>query len=124
MDKHRWVAAMVVGMALAAGGAVAQGAPGRDAQGRLIAADGFALYVYDADTPAGQSRCSGPCAAIWPPYAVSAGATPPAGFAVVTRADGSHQWAWHGRPLYRYAGDEKAGQPRGDGTNGRWHLAH
>ena len=85
---------------------------------------GMSLYVFDKDS-IGVSNCTGPCAAAWPPYtsgAVSQGSLPE-GITVITRSDGSSQFAWHGRPLYYYAGDKVAGDVSGDGVGGTWHLA-
>lgn len=116
----RWTAAALAGLVFSVS---AQGAPGRDAHGRLVSSDGHALYVYDADTAAGRSDCTGPCAAVWPPDEAPAAAPASEGFSAITRADGRRQWAWHGHPLYRYAGDANASDTHGDGVNGTWHLA-
>jgi predicted lipoprotein with Yx(FWY)xxD motif len=84
---------------------------------------GMTLYVFDKDTQ-GVSNCAGTCATIWPPY--SSGATAqsqlPVNITVITRADGSKQFAWKGMPLYYYAKDTKAGDTTGDGIGGVWHL--
>ncbi|MDR8769500.1 hypothetical protein FEP86_05563 [Burkholderia multivorans] len=34
------------------------------------------------------------------------------------------QWAYNGRPLYRWKMDRKAGDAGGDGVGGVWHVAH
>jgi predicted lipoprotein with Yx(FWY)xxD motif len=39
----------------------------------------------------------------------------------VTRADGSLQWAFAGKPVYTFAKDAE-GVPSGDGMGGAWHL--
>jgi predicted lipoprotein with Yx(FWY)xxD motif len=44
-------------------------------------------------------------------------------FVVVKRDDQSRQWAYKGRPLYRWAGDRKPGDSTGDGVGGVWHTA-
>ena len=84
---------------------------------------GMTLYTFDKDT-AGVSNCSGSCATLWPPYSSGATAqgTMPANITVITRADGSKQFAWNGMPLYYYAKDAKAGDLLGDGVGGVWHL--
>jgi len=98
--------------------------PVHDASGRLTSVDGRSLYVYDRDMIGHASTCVGPCAALWPPYLASAGAMPADGFSLIKRSDGDRlQWAWHGRPLYRYAGDSRPGEQSGDRINGVWHLA-
>lgn len=44
-------------------------------------------------------------------------------FAPIVRRDGSHQWAYAGKPLYRYRLDQTSGDEKGDGIDGRWHVA-
>lgn len=102
--------------------ACAQSMPVLNALGLLAATDGHTLYTYDADTTPGQSECGGPCLALWPAYAAAASASAPSDFSVIVRADGSRQWAYRGRPLYRYAADQKPGDALGDGMNGTWHT--
>ena len=43
---------------------------------------------------------------------------------VIARPDGGRQVADDGRPLYRYAGDIKAGDTNGDGIGGIWHVVN
>ncbi len=85
---------------------------------------GMTLYTFDRDegTP-GKSSCNGPCAAAWPPLAAPADATAPAGWAAIAREDGSRQWTWRGRPLYRYAADAFPGATFGDGVETVWRVA-
>jgi hypothetical protein len=48
------------------------------------------------------------------------------GFSILTRTDGSLQWAYNGMPLYNYAGDSAKGQGNGEGINsfgGVWHVS-
>lgn len=98
-----------------------KGAPG------FINAVGHTLYVFDADLASpGQSVCNGDCAANWPPLAPPAGKTLTAPFSAITRADGSKQLAYAGRPLYAFIVDTAVGQTSGDGINafgGVWHIA-
>jgi len=52
-------------------------------------------------------------------------ASGPANWTVITRDDGSKQWAYMGKPLYTWAKDSKPGDTTGDGFNNNvWHLAH
>ena len=84
------------------------------------------VYVFDADTTANQSTCSGGCAGVWPPVTVTAGATLPANWSAFARTDGSQQLAYKGRPLYTYTGDSAPGQTNGDGITSFgnvWHIA-
>lgn len=84
---------------------------------------GMTLYTYDQDKT-GISNCAGSCATNWPPYTSGATAQSlfPANITVITRADGSKQFAWKGMPLYYFSSDTKTGQITGDGVNG-FHLA-
>ena len=43
-------------------------------------------------------------------------------WSIVTRDDGSKQWAWSGQPLYYWAKDQKPGDMTGDGFNKVWHA--
>lgn len=91
--------------------------------GRVLAdGKGMALYTFDHDT-AGKSACNGPCAQNWPPVIATSGAKPADGWSVVTRDDGSKQWAHDGKPLYTFSKDTKPGETRGNGVNGVWHVA-
>jgi predicted lipoprotein with Yx(FWY)xxD motif len=43
---------------------------------------------------------------------------------IITRDDGSKQWAYKSRPLYIWKNDNKPGDITGDGfLNGAWHIA-
>jgi len=89
----------------------------------LADSKGMTLYLFDKDTP-GVTNCYDSCATTWPPYVE--GATPqssmPADVTVVTRTDGSMQYAYKGRPLYYFAKDKQAGDTTGDGVGGVWHI--
>ena len=89
----------------------------------LANASEMTLYVFDKDQD-GRSVCNGPCAANWPPLMASPGATAGGGFSVISRDDGSTQWAYRGRPLYSWIKDQKPGDTTGDGLlNNAWHVA-
>jgi predicted lipoprotein with Yx(FWY)xxD motif len=99
-----------------------------DKGGLLVDANGLTLYRFDKDTR-GVSNCAGPCARTWPPLLLETGtAAPVTGdgvqgpLSVIARSDGGRQVADDGRPLYRYAGDTKAGDSNGDGIGGVWHV--
>jgi predicted lipoprotein with Yx(FWY)xxD motif len=93
----------------------------------LTDSSGMALYTFDNDSTV--SACNGECIVTWPPFIVATGETakPAAGVsgAVSTgeRADGSLQVAYKGELLYFYSGDLAAGDTKGDGVGGVWHLA-
>ena len=42
---------------------------------------------------------------------------------MITRDDGSKQWAYKGKPLYTWAKDTKPGDKTGDGFNNAWRVA-
>lgn len=88
----------------------------------FVDAKGMTLYVFDEDTP-NKSNCNGRCAENWPPLMAPADAQASGDWTVVTRDDGSKQWAYKGKPLYTWIEDKKPGDVTGDGVNDVWHLA-
>lgn len=87
-----------------------------------VGANNMTLYTFDKDTK-GVSNCNGSCAGLWPPYTTaSAPSTLPAGVTLITRSDGSMQFAYKGMPLYYYSADQAVGDMNGDGFNGVWHI--
>lgn len=99
-------------------------APARAQDGILVTAAGMSLYTFDKDpADASKSVCNGPCATNWPPLAAAADASAHGHWKPVTRDDGSRQWAYKGKPLYRWIKDQKPGERSGDGVNNVWRLA-
>jgi predicted lipoprotein with Yx(FWY)xxD motif len=89
----------------------------------LTDAKGMTLYTFDKDSD-GKSACNGPCATNWPVLKAEASDASGEGYTIITRDDGSKQWAYKGKPLYTFAKDQKPGDITGDGfLNGAWHLA-
>jgi predicted lipoprotein with Yx(FWY)xxD motif len=92
----------------------------------LTSTNGFTLYWFAPDSPSA-SRCTGSCAAYWPPVT----GTPAAGPGVTTgklgtikRPGGTTQATYDGHPLYTYIGDNAPGQARGnklDLNGGYWY---
>jgi predicted lipoprotein with Yx(FWY)xxD motif len=109
---------------LAAGCAsIAIAAPAQTADGILTNGAGMTLYTFDRDT-ADKSACNGPCAANWPPLMAQDGDKATGDYTVISRDDGSKQWALKGRPLYSWSKDQKPGDKTGDGFNNNlWHVA-
>ena len=112
---------------IAATMAFAQTAPtktGDSTKGKVLTnASGMTLYVFDKDS-AGKSACNGPCAGNWPPLMATAASTPMGDYTIITRDDGTKQWAYKGRALYAWKKDSKPGDITGDGfLNGAWHAA-
>ena len=88
----------------------------------LTNAKGMTLYTYLKDTPT-QSNCNDACAVQWPPVAAT-GAPPGDAWTIVTRNDGSKQWAYRGMPIYGWIKDSKPGDITGEGVaNGAWKIA-
>ncbi|SBT36949.1 COG4315 family predicted lipoprotein [Micromonospora auratinigra] len=87
--------------------------------------NGWVLYRFDkdsADPP--QSNCVDKCAQVWPP-ALTDGNPQLQGVSddkvgTVTRQDGTRQITIGGWPVYRYIGDKKPGQWKGQGVGGTW----
>jgi predicted lipoprotein with Yx(FWY)xxD motif len=91
----------------------------------LTNARGFTLYWFAPDTST-TSKCTGSCAAFWPPVKgpTTAGSGVTGTLATITRSDGSVQATYDGHPLYTYKGDTAPGQAKGNGLNisgGLWH---
>jgi predicted lipoprotein with Yx(FWY)xxD motif len=92
----------------------------------LVTAGGMTLYHLTGES-ASKITCTGACTATWPPLLVAKGAKVRAGagvsnasLAVVRRPDGKRQVTYAGLPLYRYAGDAKAGDANGEGVGNAW----
>ncbi len=99
-------------------------APVKSADGVFVNADGMTLYTFDKDVAgSGKSVCNGPCATNWPPLMAAADARGSGEWSIVTRDDGGRQWAYKGKPLYRWIKDQKPGDRTGDGFNNAWRLA-
>jgi predicted lipoprotein with Yx(FWY)xxD motif len=118
---------LVVAVSLAAVSAASAAPPvktGTTAKGAALTdASGMSLYTFDKDS-GGKSACNGPCATNWPVVKAEASDQPSGDYTIITRDDGSKQWAYKGKPLYTFAKDQKAGDTTGDGfLNGAWHLA-
>src|SRR5689334_9930236 len=86
----------------------------------LVNGHGQTLYLFEKDKH-GKSSCNGQCAQFWPP-ALTTG-KPHAGSGVSSsklgttkRKNGQLQVTYAGHPLYAYAGDGKAGQANGEGS--------
>lgn len=99
-------------------------APAKVADGVLTGPNGMTLYTFDRDTAgSGKSVCNGPCATNWPPLMAAESDKASGDFSIITRDDGSKQWAQKGKPLYYWAKDAKPGDKTGDGFNKIWQTA-
>ena len=127
MAKRVLFAALTGAMLLAGGVAFAQmGEPAKMAQTdkgpALVDAKGMTLYTFDKDA-GGKSACNGKCAEAWPPLMAMGDAHAMGKWTIVTRDDGSKQWAYNGKPLYTWVKDKKPGDTTGDGFNKVWSIA-
>jgi predicted lipoprotein with Yx(FWY)xxD motif len=83
---------------------------------------GMTLYVSDSDAPKKTPSCNADCMTKWRPLHAPQLATSDGDWSVVTRADGTKQWAYKDKPLYTYAGDFVAGDTLGDGAARGWRV--
>ena len=101
---------------------------GGEAQRLVEPAGGVALQDGQGDRGAfdkdagGKSACNDQCAKIWPPVTAAADAKASGDLSVITRDDGSKQWAYKGKPVYLYAKDTKPGDKTGDNFKDVWHV--
>jgi len=131
------VLALVVVVLAAAVQAVSAGAAPRSGAlvrlhqsslGRILAdSHGRTLYLWAHDKHH-RSSCYGACAVYWPAITThgkpqAAGGARKALLGTTRRRDGRLQITYRGHPLYRFAGDTKAGETSGEGLTdfgGRW----
>jgi predicted lipoprotein with Yx(FWY)xxD motif len=90
----------------------------------LVSATGFTLYQLGSESK-GTIKCTGSCAAIWPPLLLAGGAKPVAGSGVsqarlgtIKRPDHGTQVTYNGKALYRFASDSKPGAVTGQNVAG------
>ncbi len=91
--------------------------------GMLMDAKGMSLYTFDNDKEANKSACAGNCLNNWPVLKAEAADKDIGDWKVITRDDGSKQWAYKGKPLYYFVMDKAAGDKLGEGRGMVWHLA-
>jgi predicted lipoprotein with Yx(FWY)xxD motif len=91
-------------------------------QGQVIStSNGMTLYTSDKDG-AGKSNCYGECAQNWPPYLTSSAYKPFDKMTIISRTDGTQQWAYDGRPLYTFVQDSAPGDIKGNDFHNNWHV--
>lgn len=95
--------------------------PTADRNGVLTDKSGKTLYIFTKDA-ANVSNCYEGCAKAWPPFMVADASKAGGDFTVVTRKDGSKQWAYKTKPLYYYAGDTEPGEMGGEGSGNVWYV--
>lgn len=93
------------------------------AGGVMVNAAGMTLYTFDKDpSGSGKSVCNGNCATNWPPLQAGPGDQASGDFTLITRDDGSKQWAHKGKPLYLWIKDTQPGDKTGDGFLKVWRV--
>ncbi|MEV6494037.1 hypothetical protein AB0M20_36240 [Actinoplanes sp. NPDC051633] len=95
----------------------------------VVDQEGWVLYRFDGDKvkPKVESTCVGDCAVVWPPALTEDGkpeieGVDPEDVGTVTRADGSKQLTIGDWPVYRYLGDKKPGQWKGQNVGKKWFV--
>lgn len=110
------------GMAIASAHAAAPAKWEHTAKGNILVDEhGMALYTFTKDKH-DQSVCYGGCAKAWPPLKAAANAKAEGNWSVVSRKDGSKQWAYKGQPLYTFVKDKKPGETTGQGFRNEWYI--
>jgi predicted lipoprotein with Yx(FWY)xxD motif len=91
--------------------------------GAIMDAKMMSLYTFDNDKEPNKSSCTGGCITNWPAFRATDTDKDMGDWKVITRDDGTKQWAYKGKPLYYFAQDKNPGEKTGDGRGGVWHLA-
>ena len=91
--------------------------------GRLLVTDHqLSVYMSDHDAP-DASACTMECSKTWIPMAAPAAGTPHGEWTTFLRADGTRQWAFRHRALYRYALERRPFSLEGSDVPG-WHNVY
>ena len=86
--------------------------------------NGLTLYAYDGDANHDNQVCAASgCSMQWLPVVAPALADDVGDFSIVTRTDGTRQWAFKKKPLYRYKNDKMPGDVKGLGVDKKWSVA-
>ena len=122
--KALLIVVALVGMLAACSTMTGEAAPAHVQGGVLVDAKGMTLYTFDKDPAgSGKSVCTDQGAKAWPPLAAPADAKPVGDYTVITRSDGTKQWAFKGKPLYTWVKDTKPGDMTGEGFRNIWRVA-
>ena len=91
--------------------------------GRLLVTERqYSVYVSDRDAP-DASACDAACAKVWIPMAAPAAGRPHGAWTTFLRSDGTWQWAFRHKALYRYALDRRGYSLRA-ATSPGWHNVY
>jgi len=90
----------------------------------LTDSNGFTIYAFSGDIKTEKHDCvTSACEARWVPVAAPALAATFGDFSVITRADGSQQWAYKKRPLFTNSVDQLPGDALAANLDKRWRVA-
>jgi predicted lipoprotein with Yx(FWY)xxD motif len=90
----------------------------------LTDSNGFTLYAFDGDSTLENESCvASGCESRWLAVVAPALASNFGDFSVVTRADGTKQWAYKKRPLFTNSVDQLPGDALAAGADGKWIVA-
>jgi len=122
--KKTWIASIALAVLAACAHTSMGSAPAMSHDGALVGSNHMTLYTFDKDAAgSGKSVCNDKCAINWPPLMARDSDAAMGDWTVITRNDGSKQWAYKGRPLYYWIKDQKPGDKTGDNVNNVWHVA-
>jgi len=125
-DAHKTLhgAFTVAARATAAHATVTVGSAHNSSLGATILVSQAGMTLYEE-----KGSCTGTCVTTWPPLLLPKGAKPLAGSGVsqsklgtVRRPDGRLQVTYAGLPLYRYSGDRKPGDTKGQAFGKQWYA--
>ncbi len=77
---------------------------------RLGDSTGRTLFISDDDTEADVSHCTGECLNDFPPVIAAKGSRAYGDWSLVQREGGRYQWAYKGKPLYRFARETRVNE--------------
>ncbi len=93
----------------------------------VVNGKGMTAYFFDKDVAnSGKSACTGSCTSEWSAITSSSAKPKVDGVtgtvATITGTDGGKQITINGRPIYTFADDSSAGDTKGQGDDGEWHV--
>src|SRR5579863_5131497 len=90
--------------------------------GIFTGTNGIALYIADSDRMPNVSSCYDNCGHNWPAFNPEENEREAGDWHIFTRDDGTKQWAYKGKPVYRFILDRQPGDMKGDGIGTVWHA--
>ena len=86
--------------------------------------EGFSLYGFDSSNESPEEACSNKeCLNQWTPISAPALAIALGDFSIIERIDGSRQWAFQNKPLFRYKNDLLPGDVHGSNIHTNMQIA-